>query len=150
MEGVILIITVIGYWGGYPGKGEATSGYLLQHDGFNLLIDCGSAIVSNLQKYIAIEDLNSVIISHYHYDHVADIGPLQYAFLIRSRLGHIKRPLAIYGHPYDKEGFERLSMEPYTKSLSYSGYEEINLGPYKISFTKTPCDMLWNENKSRR
>lgn len=130
-------ITIIGYWGGYPGKGEATSSYLLQHDGFNLLMDCGSATLSNLQKYIAIEELNSVIISHYHYDHVADIGPLQYAFLIKSRLGLINIPLTIYGHPYDKEGFGRLSMEPCTKSISYSGYDELVIGPYKISFIKT-------------
>lgn len=130
-------LTVIGYWGGYPAAEEATSGYLVQHDGYNLLIDCGSAVVSNVQRYINIEDLNSVIISHYHHDHVADVGPLQYACLIKSKLGQLKKPLEIYGHQYDEEGFRRLAMEPYTRSISYSGYEEICVGPFDISFIKT-------------
>lgn len=137
MEGVYMKLTVIGCWGGYPAAGDATSGYLLQQDGFNLLIDCGSAVVSGLQKYINIEDLSSVIISHYHHDHVADIGPLQYAFLIKSRLGQLSHTLNIYGHPYDTESFMRLSMEPHTRAVSYSGFGEINLGPFSISFIKT-------------
>lgn len=130
-------LTIVGYWGGYPAEGGATSGYLLQHNGFNLLIDCGSAVISNLQKYIRIEDLNSVIISHYHYDHVADIGPLQYACLIKSKLGQISVPLNIYGHPYDEEGIKKLEMAPYTKAVSYCGYESITVGPFIINFIKT-------------
>lgn len=130
-------LIIVGYWGGYPAVGGATSGYLLQHNGFNLLIDCGSAVVSNVQRYINIEDLNSVIISHYHHDHVADIGPLQYACLIKSKLGQFSRTLDIYGHPYDAEGFKRLTLEPYTKGIPYSGYDEVNIGPFRIDFIKT-------------
>jgi ribonuclease BN (tRNA processing enzyme) len=137
MEGEIMKFIIVGYWGGYPDAGGATSGYLLQHNGFNLLIDCGSAVVSNVQKYINIEDLNSVIISHYHHDHVADIGPLQYACLIKSKLGKFLGTLDIYGHPYDNEGFKRLTLEPYTKGIPYSGYEEIRIGPFTINFIKT-------------
>jgi ribonuclease BN (tRNA processing enzyme) len=32
-------ITTIGWWGAYPSAGEATSGYLLQSDGLNILGD---------------------------------------------------------------------------------------------------------------
>ncbi|GAA3329993.1 hypothetical protein GCM10020331_080720 [Ectobacillus funiculus] len=38
------------FGGGYPEGGEATSGYLLEQDGFQLLVDCGSAVLSQLQK----------------------------------------------------------------------------------------------------
>lgn len=130
-------LTVVGYWGGYPAEGEATSGYLLQHNNFNLLIDCGSGVISNIQKYIKIEDLSSVIISHYHHDHIADIGPLQYACLIKSKLGQFSGPLNIYGHTYDRENFEKLEMPPYTNAVSYSGCDNIKLGPFDISFIKT-------------
>lgn len=130
-------LIIVGFWGGYPGPGEATSAYLLQQDGYNLLIDCGSAAVSNIQKYINIEELNSVIISHYHHDHIADIGPLQYACLIKSKLGQSSRTLDIYGHPYDRNALERLTMEPYTKGIAYTGRNEICIGPFKVSFIKT-------------
>ncbi len=33
-------ITTIGWWGAYPNAGEATSGYLLESEGFSVLIDC--------------------------------------------------------------------------------------------------------------
>lgn len=130
-------LTVVGYWGGYPAEGEATSGYLLQHDGYNLLIDCGSAVVSNIQRYMHIEDLKAVILSHYHHDHVADIGPLQYACLIKAKLGQFTGTLEIYGHPYDEDGFKRLTIEPYTKGVAYSGNDEIRIGPFNINFIKT-------------
>jgi ribonuclease BN (tRNA processing enzyme) len=39
-------INTIGWWGAYPSAGEATSGYLLQSDDLNILVDCGSALLS--------------------------------------------------------------------------------------------------------
>jgi ribonuclease BN (tRNA processing enzyme) len=130
-------LTVIGHWGGYPAAHGASSGYLLQHMGFNLLIDCGSAVLSNLQEYINIEDLSAVILSHYHYDHIADIGPLKYARLINSKLNKVKETLSIYGHAYDEKELNALNMEPYTRGISYKENEALNLGPFKITFCKT-------------
>ncbi len=45
-------------------------------------MDCGSAVLSQLQTYITPEELDAVILSHYHADHMADIGVLQHALLI--------------------------------------------------------------------
>jgi ribonuclease BN (tRNA processing enzyme) len=80
--GIYLKLTIIGPWGGYPKVNEASAGYILEHDGFNLLIDCGSGVLSKLQQYIKPTDLDACIISHYHPDHNADIGVLQHALLI--------------------------------------------------------------------
>ena len=38
-------LTVLGGCGGWPAVGLACSGYLVEHDGFRLLIDPGYAIV---------------------------------------------------------------------------------------------------------
>ena len=80
-------VTIVGHWGGYPKVDEASSGYLIEHEGFQILLDCGSGVLSKLQKFIQPEMLNGVIISHYHPDHIADIGVLQHARLIRGLLG---------------------------------------------------------------
>lgn len=40
-------VTVIGCWGGYPAAKEASSGYLLEHDGYKILMDCGSGVLSH-------------------------------------------------------------------------------------------------------
>ncbi|MGG5833061.1 MBL fold metallo-hydrolase, partial [Bacillus pumilus] len=62
------------------------------------LVDCGSGVLSKLQQYIDIEELDAVLLSHYHHDHIADIGPLQYAKLVGYHLGKSSGPLPIYGH----------------------------------------------------
>lgn len=135
--------TVIGYWGGYPGVKEATSGYLLEHEGFRLLVDCGSGVLAQLQAFVAVKDLDAVIVSHYHHDHVADIGPLQFARLVESYTYEMLPELPIYGHTLDPQGFSRLSHENFTKGYAYSVAEGLNIGPFSIAFMETkhpvPC-----------
>ncbi|ANC75973.1 MBL fold metallo-hydrolase [Fictibacillus phosphorivorans] len=130
-------LTVIGYWGGYPGTGEATSGYLLQSGGYNLLIDCGSGVLSQLQKYIQPEKLDAVVLSHYHADHVADVGVLQYSRLIQSFLQKGIQTLPIYGHDKDQDGFRSLTHGTTTKGYAYHPDEVLKVGPFTITFQLT-------------
>ncbi|MFC0274588.1 MBL fold metallo-hydrolase [Metabacillus herbersteinensis] len=130
-------ITIVGYWGGFPGVNEATSGYLLQSGSFNLLLDCGSAVLSQLQNYLPADQLNAVILSHYHHDHVADVGPLQFARLISSYLHADHTVLPIYGHQFDIEAFNKLTYKEVTEGCSYSPEKTLNIGPFTISFLKT-------------
>ncbi|WP_379970050.1 MBL fold metallo-hydrolase [Ectobacillus sp. sgz5001026] len=136
-------VTVVGFWGGYPEAGGATSGYLFEHEGFQLLIDCGSGVLSQLQSYIDVKDLDAVLLSHYHHDHVADIGVLQYARLIQSVTGTAMKELPIYGHTVDEKGFQSLTHEVYTKGIAYNPAESLQIGPFSITFRKTihpaPC-----------
>ncbi|WP_068676634.1 MBL fold metallo-hydrolase [Oceanobacillus sp. Castelsardo] len=135
-------LTVIGFWGGYPAVDGATSSYLLEKDGYSLLIDVGSGSLSKLQKYKHVSDLDAVIVSHYHHDHVADIGVLQYAKLIEYYVTKNDAVLPIYGHTEDNKGFKTLS-HTYTKGIAYSPNEELQIGPFTITFLRTkhpvPC-----------
>ncbi|MFC2949967.1 MBL fold metallo-hydrolase [Virgibacillus sediminis] len=135
-------LTVIGVWGGYPAPDGATSSYLLEKDDFSLLIDAGSGSLSKLQKYKQLDELDAVILSHYHQDHVADIGVLQYSRLVRSFVTGAKDVLPIYGHQEDREGFASLTHE-YTKGIPYDPSDKLKIGPFEISFQKSihpvPC-----------
>ena len=51
-EARIITVVILGFWGAYPGRGEATSGYLLQSKGFSLLLECGSAVLSLLPRFL--------------------------------------------------------------------------------------------------
>lgn len=130
-------ITVIGHWGGYPKAGEASSGYLVEHDGYKILVDCGSAVLSNLQTYIKPEELDAVVLSHYHADHVADIGVLQHALLIGKYVNGTNNNLPIYGHPQDKQAFEALTYKDITTGIAYNQGESLNLGPFIFDFLRT-------------
>jgi len=133
-------VTVIGYWGGYPEKGEATSCYLFQEKNFSLLVDCGSGALASLQNYIDLKSINCVVISHYHHDHIADIGVLQYYKIINAANDGYALP--IYGHGLDQEKFKTLSNKQATIGYEYNPNEELDLGPFTITFlqTKHPVD----------
>ena len=90
-----MIITTIGWWGAYPGAGDATAGFLLGSEGTSILLDCGSGVLARLQHHIDLQNLDAVILSHYHWDHVADLGCLQYATRIQMDLGRRTSALEI-------------------------------------------------------
>ena len=73
-------LTVLGSSGTWPNADTATSGYLVQHDGFNLWMDAGTGTLANLQQYIDIPDLHAIVISHEHPDHFVDLYPAFYAW----------------------------------------------------------------------
>ncbi|QDP39744.1 MBL fold metallo-hydrolase [Radiobacillus deserti] len=135
-------LTVIGFWGAYPEAGGATSSYLLEQDGFSLLVDCGSGALSRLQHVKPVKELDAVLLSHYHQDHIADIGVLQYAWLVQNVMHGTRDILPIYGHQEDPEGFQSLSHE-YTKAIGYDPNQTLEIGPFSITFLLTkhpvPC-----------
>jgi ribonuclease BN (tRNA processing enzyme) len=136
-------LTIIGCWGGYPKVNEASSGYLLEHNGFQLLIDCGSGVLSKLQNNVKPDEIDAVILSHYHSDHIADIGVLQHARLIQGFLGKKPSCLPIYAHTWDEQGFSKLSYKDITKGIAYDPNAAISVGPFHITFLATahpvPC-----------
>ncbi|CAH1210697.1 hypothetical protein PAECIP111893_03249 [Paenibacillus plantiphilus] len=104
-------MTVLGPWGAYPKAGEATAGYLIEHEGHNILIDCGSGVLAKLQQYKTLDELDYVFISHSHYDHIADLGCLQYACLIDMDLGRRSELLPIFmaGEKAEQISFKSMS-----------------------------------------
>ena len=127
-------VTIVGHWGGFPRVKEATSGYLIEHGDYKLLLECGSGVVSSLQEKTDIKDLDAVLITHYHYDHCCDIGPLQYAVQIKTQLKEVKNPLPIYAP--EGEFFKLLKWEEYTYGVSFDENSCLSLGPFEISFIK--------------
>ncbi|MCT8137528.1 MBL fold metallo-hydrolase [Anaerobacillus sp. CMMVII] len=130
-------LTVIGHWGAYPKAGNATSCYLLERDGFRLLVDCGSGALSQLQHYCSLAEIDAVIISHYHHDHIADIGSLQYSRLIDFQLNNTNKALSIYGHPYDQAEFQKLAKPPHVLSFIYNEVHDSKIGPFRITYLET-------------
>src|SRR5690625_3694862 len=109
-------MTVVGFWGAYPEQEEATSSYLFEKDGFHILVDCGSGALAQLPKYLDPYDLDAVVLSHYHQDHSADIGVLQYYQLVQNQLRNQEDILPIYGHNQDEAAFANLTHQ-FTKGI---------------------------------
>jgi ribonuclease BN (tRNA processing enzyme) len=89
-------LTVLGGCGAWPAAGTACSGYLVEHDGFRVLIDPGYAIVPRLLELCDAAAVDAVLVSHGHPDHCADLNPLLRA---RSMADHPVPPLPVYAPP---------------------------------------------------
>lgn len=128
-------MTVIGFWAAYPAAGGATSGYLFEAGGHTMLVDCGSAVVSRLGIHMDINELDSLLISHFHSDHCADLRCLQHAVHIQLKLGYRKKELTVYG-PKDPESREDLDYEQVVHGFEYDEKSEITNGPFHIRFSR--------------
>lgn len=80
-------LTVIGNSGTCPIKNGACSCFLLEANNKKIVIDLGNGSLSILQKVLALKDIDAVIISHLHFDHMADLFPLKYALETKAALG---------------------------------------------------------------
>lgn len=72
-------LTVVGCAGTFPGPESACSSYLLEKDGFRLLIDAGNGSTGVLQQTVGLLDIDAVMISHMHGDHFLDLVTYTYA-----------------------------------------------------------------------
>ncbi|MEO6084116.1 MAG: MBL fold metallo-hydrolase [Umezawaea sp.] len=86
-------ITVLGGCGAWPAAGTACSGYLVEHEGFRLVLDPGYATLPRLLETTAAEQVDAVLVSHGHPDHCADLNPL-----LRARALGLAPPPALSVH----------------------------------------------------
>lgn len=135
-------LTVLGCMGAYPYQGRGTTGFLLEAQDFHLLIDAGSGTLLELEKHLSPLALDAVILSHYHHDHIADVGVLQYMWQLDPQRDQ-KRVLPIYGHQDDERHFAELTMANVSQGLAYQPDQVLEIGPFTITFLKTlhsvPC-----------
>lgn len=66
-------VTIVGCSGSFPGPDSPASCYLLEADGFRLLLDFGSGSLGALQRHIGLYDVDAICLSHLHADHCLDI-----------------------------------------------------------------------------
>lgn len=88
--------TVLGGCGAWPDAGQACSGYLIEYDGFRLVLDLGYATMPRLLEHVAADGIDAVVVSHGHPDHCADLNPLLRARALRD---FPVSPLPVYAPP---------------------------------------------------
>lgn len=65
-------LTILGCAGSFPGPDSACSAYLVQADGFRLLLDFGTGSLSALQRYAGLHAIDAILLTHLHCDHMLD------------------------------------------------------------------------------
>ena len=66
-------LTIVGCSGSFPGPHSAASCYLVEAEGFRLLIDLGSGALGAVQRHVSLYEIDAVCVSHLHADHCLDL-----------------------------------------------------------------------------
>lgn len=129
-------LTILGNNGPFPSAGGACSGYLIRDGGTNILIDCGNGVLANLQKFIRFEELDAIILTHLHSDHISDMHVLKYAIQIKRKRGQLDKVLEVYAPPEPEEEYRRLDVKDAFLLRSISADTILKIGDIKLSFAQ--------------
>jgi ribonuclease BN (tRNA processing enzyme) len=149
-------VTVLGKSPSWQDANGACSGYLVEHDDFALLLDCGNGVFSKLRPVCDYVDVDAVVITHMHADHFLDLVPFSYALRYAPR----QQPVAVGGHPgtemparprlYVPAGATDLlrrvvscwGNEDLVESAfevdEYVAVDELEVGPFQVRFCEVP------------
>ena len=73
-------LTILGRSPASPNPGEACAGYLVEGGSARVLVDIGPGVVAQLVRRHHPDELDAVIISHMHADHMLDLVTLRYVY----------------------------------------------------------------------
>ncbi len=127
-------LTVVGCAGSFPSPEAACSAYLLEAEGFRLLVDFGAGSLGPLQRYTDINAIDAVMLTHLHADHIMDA--CSYVVARRYAPQAPFPPVPLYG-PADTprrlvqsyDGGESLD-DVYTFNKLTAGVRDI--GPFRV------------------
>jgi ribonuclease BN (tRNA processing enzyme) len=88
-------LRVLGKSPAWQDAGGACSGYLVVADGTRMLLDCGSGVFGKLRSVLDYADVDAVVVSHLHADHILDLIPFASALTYAPR----HQPVPVDGWP---------------------------------------------------
>lgn len=130
-------LTVLGCAGSFPGPESPCSAYLVEAEGFRLLVDFGTGSLGALQRHARLDAVDAILLSHLHCDHMLDAcsyvvvrrynpsGPLP-ALPLYGPAGTAERLARVYGPEYQKSTVEDVYD---VRTLKPGSFE---IGPFRV------------------
>jgi ribonuclease BN (tRNA processing enzyme) len=129
-------LTVLGCSGTFPGPDSPCSGYLVEHDGYRLVMDLGAGALGQLQRHCGLLDVDAVYLSHLHADHCIDL--VAYSYARRYHPDGVPPRLPVYGPAGTAQRICNAFDEPPDNGLvDVYDFREVNegtmeLGPFQV------------------
>jgi ribonuclease BN (tRNA processing enzyme) len=132
-------LTIIGCSGSVPGPDGPASAYLVEQDGFRLLLDLGSGAFGTLQRHLDPAAVDAVALSHLHPDHCFDVAPM----IVHRRYGMTgARRIPLLG-PAGTHDRLAMAYDPAARTGLRDLFEvtavtpgEQELGPFRLRFAR--------------
>ena len=134
-------LTIIGCSGSFPGPDSPSSCYLLEAEGFRMLLDLGNGALGPLQRHAGpdvLAGVDAICLSHLHADHCLDMcayhvvrtyspeGPFEHRIPVLAPAAAPGRLAAAYGMPHEPGLETAFSFE----SLSPAVFR---IGPFEVT-----------------
>jgi ribonuclease BN (tRNA processing enzyme) len=154
-------LTVLGCSGSVPGPDSPASGYLVEAEGYRLVLDMGHGTFGALQRHLRPTDVDAIFISHLHADHCIDLT----AYIVGLRYGGDgyrsgggETRIPIVGVPGTRDRLEA-AYDPLARKLSLHEIFTFatptlgELGPLRVSYAQmnhpTPTNAVRIEHGGR-
>jgi ribonuclease BN (tRNA processing enzyme) len=138
-------ITFCGTASGLFTEERASSGVVIQHDGRTVMLDCGPGSVRcAMQAGIAPPEIEAVVLSHLHADHVIDLASL----VFQQVFGGWQLPV-VYGPPGSEAVAAAASAlidatapprppRGHAKTIEFAGNDEREIAGFHVRSAETP------------
>ena len=129
-------VTVLGCSGTLPGPDSPASGYLLEEDGYRVVLDLGNGALGPLQQHVAPHEVDAIVLSHLHGDHCMDLAA--YVNVLRYGPDRAEARIPVIGPSGTRSRIEA-AYDPLARKLGlqelfdFSTPRSGELGPFAVS-----------------
>lgn len=129
-------LTVVGCSGSFPGPASPASCYLIEAEGFRLVLDLGNGALGALQRYTGLYDVDAICLSHLHADHCFDLAPYYVARTYAP--GGARPPIPVYAPPGAAERMSQVYGPAEGRAMTEAfGFQvlapgEREIGPFRV------------------
>ena len=131
-------LTVLGCSGSMAGPDSPASGYLVEAEGYRLVLDLGNGAFGALQRHVQPHEIDAIVLSHLHADHCIDLTSV----IVALRYGPVRPTgrLPLFGPSGTKDRIAT-AYDPLARKLGLHELfdfetpgEPVQLGPFTVSF----------------
>lgn len=135
-------LSVLGCSGSAPGPDSPASGYLVQHDGFSLVLDLGNGAFGELVRHVRASEVGAMVLSHLHPDHCIDV--VAYGIALRHGRDHRAAPIPVLAPAGARSRLlaaarADAAQPPPDQELAGFSFSEpaaARVGPFELSFAR--------------
>lgn len=137
-------LTVLGSAAAGGNAGSGCSGYLVQLGATKVLIDCGAGTIQEMKRVFDVRDLDAIVISHMHLDHILDLVTLRAAYRYAPEPFDGRIPLWLppggteildsLAAPLDLDHHSPLFFDQVYSTAEYNPFDSLLLGEISIDF----------------
>jgi ribonuclease BN (tRNA processing enzyme) len=134
-----LTLIPVGTGAAYCGPGEAQSCYLVQGAGSTVCVDLGSGALGALQAHVTPHEIDLIVVTHLHADHLVDLLALRIYLAFGPGRGHRARVL---GPPGLREMLTRFDGDNHWEAFDFETFDAesgaIQLGNVQMTYREVP------------